>query len=98
VVFASTLNGKVTFAEPKDIQATFTDYYFYREMSKVFTDAVVAGGETNPGLTRAGKIHHVDVRSGTYRVSDSGSSKTPPSAAGSGHEIGKHRYREGIYV
>jgi riboflavin biosynthesis pyrimidine reductase len=49
VVFASTLNGKVTFAEPKDIQATFTDYYFYRELSKVFTDAVVAGAETVRG-------------------------------------------------
>jgi hypothetical protein len=34
VVFASTLNGKVTFAEPKDIQATFTDYYFYRSCRK----------------------------------------------------------------
>ena len=49
VVFASTLNGKVTFAEPKDIQATFTDYYFYRELSKVFTDAVIAGAETVRG-------------------------------------------------
>src|ERR1700730_18928409 len=49
VVFASTLNGKVTFAEPKDKQATFTDYYFYRELSKVFTDAVVAGAETLRG-------------------------------------------------
>jgi riboflavin biosynthesis pyrimidine reductase len=49
VVFASTLNGKVTFAEPKDIQATFTDYYFYRELSKVFADAVIAGAETVRG-------------------------------------------------
>jgi len=49
VVFASTLNGKVTFAEPKDIKATFTDYYFYRELSKVFADAVVAGAETVRG-------------------------------------------------
>src|ERR1700730_5456615 len=49
VVFASTLNGKVTFAEPKDIQATFTDYYFYRELSKGFTDAVIAGAETVRG-------------------------------------------------
>lgn len=49
LVFASTLNGKVTFAEPKDIKATFTDYYFYRELSKVFTDAVVAGAETVRG-------------------------------------------------
>jgi len=50
LVFASTLNGKVTFAEPKVIEATFTDYYFYRELSKVFTDAVVAGAETVRGL------------------------------------------------
>jgi riboflavin biosynthesis pyrimidine reductase len=49
VVFASTLNGKVTYLEPKIIQATFTDYYFYREISKVFTDAVVAGAETVRG-------------------------------------------------
>src|ERR1700722_18567665 len=48
-VFASTLNGKVTYLEPKIIQATFTDYYFYREVSKVFTDAVVAGAETVRG-------------------------------------------------
>jgi riboflavin biosynthesis pyrimidine reductase len=49
VIFASTLNGKATFAEPKVIKATFTDYYFYREISKVFTDAVVAGAETVRG-------------------------------------------------
>jgi len=49
MVFASTLNGKVTFAEPKVIEATFTDYYFYRELSKIFTDAVVAGAETVRG-------------------------------------------------
>lgn len=49
LVFASTLNGKVTFAEPKDIKATFTDYYFYRELSKTLADAVVAGAETVRG-------------------------------------------------
>jgi riboflavin biosynthesis pyrimidine reductase len=49
LVFASTLNGKVTFTEPKVIEATFTDYYFYRELLKVFTDAVVAGAETVRG-------------------------------------------------
>ena len=49
IVFACTVNGKVTFAEPKDIQATFTDYYFYRELSKVFADAVIAGAETVRG-------------------------------------------------
>ena len=49
MVFASTLNGKVTFLDPAVIKATFTDYYFYREVSKVFTDAVVAGAETVRG-------------------------------------------------
>lgn len=49
LVFASTLNGKVTFTEPKVIEATFTDYYFYRELLKMFTDAVVAGAETFRG-------------------------------------------------
>jgi riboflavin biosynthesis pyrimidine reductase len=49
IVFASTLNGKVTFAEPKDIKATFTDYYFYHELSKVFADAVIAGAATVRG-------------------------------------------------
>lgn len=56
VVVASTLNGKVTFAEPRDIKATFTDYYFYRELSKVFADAVVAGAETVRGSPDQGRF------------------------------------------